>query len=147
MLEIEYIVEDAGWADCRINNGETVTECNVSYLHDTLLELAQSAIKIQNRKNVSVVFMSEPGEHQLILNRINETDIDFELRWYSDWASLGMYDENDFEIMQSGKTTVAKYVNQIRNLMLKIMDEIGAELYNEKWVSHEFPIAEFNQLK
>ncbi len=147
MIQIDYKVDDAGWATCKIGNGEKQAEFGISYLHDSLKELAESAVEIGKKDFKSIVFMEEPGEHVLILNRKNGNLIDFELRWYKDWWSWNLIDENNFELVLHGQTTVPKFVNQVRNVLNGIMTELGPKEYRKKWKEHDFPMAEYEKLK
>lgn len=147
MIKIEYNIEDDGWALAKISNGKEQSKFSVSYLNDSLLELAESAIEIGDKHNKSIVFMEEPGEHVLILNCDDGEFIDYELRWYKEWWSWGMEDENNYKVVLNGQTRVVKYVNQVKNLMEKIITEIGIEKYKQKWVKHDFPFAEYEKLK
>jgi len=147
MIQIKYKIDGAGWAIGKIGNGTKKTKFSISYLHDSLKELAESAIEIQEKDFKSVVFMDEPGEHVLILNKKDETKIEYELRWYEDWWSWNLIDENNFKLVFKGQTTVPKYVNQVRNVLNGIMTELGPKEYRKKWVEHDFPIAEYEKLK
>ena len=147
MIEIEYKVENAGWATTYIGNGEKTEKFAVSYLRDSLKELANSAIEIREKDYKSVTFMDEPGEHVLILNRRGEKIIDYELRWYKDWLSWNLVDENDFELVLKGQTTLPKYINQIRKVLNEIMTELGLKKYKEKWIEHDFPMEEYGKIK
>ncbi len=147
MIYIQYKLGNAGWATVTFGNGVTKERFGVSYLHDSLKELATSAIKIKDKSSQSVIFMDEPGEIQLQLKKSKGPKLDFELRWYKDWASWNMISENDYEVIMTGETTVPSYVNQVRNILIQIHDEIGPELYKEKWIEHEFPITEYEELK
>ena len=55
--------------------------------------------------------------------------------------------EDDYKLVLKGETTIAKYVNQVRSVLEKIMTEIGAEEYKKKWIEHNFPIEEYLELK
>ena len=147
MIEIEYQIVGSGWANGTIGNGKKQKKFAVSYLNDSLKELAESAIEIREKDFKSVVFMEEPGEHVLILNRKNENKIEYELRWYKDWWSWNLIDENNFNSVFKGETTVPKYINQVRNVLNGIMTELGPDKYREKWIEHDFPIAEYEKLK
>lgn len=147
MIQIEYKVKRAGWANGKIGNGEKTTEFVVSYLHDSLKALAESAIKIYEKEAISIVFMDEPGEHILVLYRKDEKVLDYELRWYKDWWSWNLIEEDNFELIFSGQTTIARYVNQVRNVLIEIMNELGVEEYKKKWIEHDFPLAEYEKLK
>ena len=146
MFFIEYELHNAGWAFGKIGNSEKEIKFVVSYLNDSLLELAQSAIDIKTMSSKRVVFMDEPGEYILILNRIGSRLV-YELRWYNDWFSWGMYPEDKFILELSGETTVSKYINQIRNILLKITENHTEADYKKLWIANDFPTKQFNILK
>lgn len=147
MIQIEYKINGAGWAIGKIGNGQKLAEFSVSYLRDSLKELAESAIEIRAKEHKSVVFMDEPGEHVLILNRKENNLIHYELRWYQDWWSWNLIDESNYQLILEGQTTVPKYVNQVRNVLNRIMSELGPKEYRKQWMEHDFPLAEFEKLK
>ncbi|WP_299883242.1 hypothetical protein [uncultured Lacinutrix sp.] len=146
MFFIEYDVLDAGWAKGRIGDLEKSIDFVVSYLHDSLKELAESAINIQTKDYAKVVFMDEPGEFILELTRKDNLII-YQLKWYPDWYSWNMINTDNYQIQLEGKTTVAKYINQVREVLIKILNKMNPEAYKEKWVLHEFPTNEYNLLK
>jgi hypothetical protein len=147
MIQIDYKIDGFGWAVGKIENEEKQVEFAVSYLHDSLKELAKSAIEIRKNDIRLVVFMGEPGEHVLILHRKDENLIDYELRWYKDWWSWGLIGESNFKLVLKGQTTLPKYVNQVRNILHGIITELGPEEYQKKWIEHDFPMAEYEKLK
>lgn len=147
MIFLEYELKDAGWAVGKISNGIKEHQFDISYLRDSLKELAKSATQIRNKKTKSVVFTEETGEHVLILERTNVIEIKFEFRYYPECETWDFNTESHFDLIVNGKTTISKYTNQIRNILSKIFTEVGLEEYKKKWINHEFPIKEFNKLK
>lgn len=147
MLYLNYIVQDAGWANLKIGSSEELLEFNISYLHNSLKNLAESAIELKDGKEKCVVFMDEPGELWLILKMMENNVIDYELRWYEDWASWNLIGEDKYEVVLTGKTTYPKYVNEVRRNLIEIYEEIGIEKYKEKWIEHEFPLGEYERLR
>jgi len=79
-FSLKYTVHNGGWAVLEIGYMEKTVTLNISFFHDSLKELAQSAIVLQSKDETSVIFMDEPGEHKLILKK-NGTNIFYELRW------------------------------------------------------------------
>lgn len=147
MIEITYKIIDGGWANAKIGNGRKQKKFAVSYLNDSLKELAESAIEIRSKDFKTVVFMEEPGEHVLILHRNDQNKIDYELRWYTDWWSWNLIEEGNFKTVLKGETTVPKYINQVRNILQELMTALGPETYRKKWIEHDFPIEEYEKLK
>ena len=80
-LSIEYKLADHGWADVRFTNGlsgsdRIIVEEGVSYLHDSLEQLADMAIDLQRgAEQAFAAFVNEPGETQLVVRLIDEEAI------------------------------------------------------------------------
>ena len=145
-LSIEYIVDKAGWAQAIISNGEGEVNITVSYLNNSLLELAQMALCLKNGgKEARVIFMDEPGEHQFQVIT-NGEEANYEVLWYSDWESWGLRKKKEFHSVLKGVTTVQRIVHQITQVLWRIHENIGPEKYKELWVEHEFPVQEFKVL-
>lgn len=147
MLHVNYIVREGGWANLKIGNSEELLEFNISYLHNSLKDFAESAIELKNGKEKRVIFMDEPGELWLILKMIENNVVDYELRWYEDWASWNLISEDKYEVVLTGKTTFPKYINEVRRNLIEIYEEIGIQKYKERWIEHEFPLEEYEILK
>ena len=98
-MKFEYRLGDAGWAEARISTPNQEACMTVSYLHDSLGELTnmlRSLIKNEQHEG-SIVFMDEPGESTMYLRRI-QARLFIEVRWYADWASLGIYPKDKYTI-------------------------------------------------
>lgn len=145
-FSLKYTVLNGGWAVLEIGHMEKAVTLNISFFHDSLKELAQSAIVLRSKDETSVIFMDEPGEHKLILKK-NGTSIFYELRWYKGWASWNLLSEDNFETVLSGTTTLSKYINLVRENLIRIRNEEGLEGYKKKWSKHDFPLNEYEILK
>ncbi len=147
MLSLNYILKNAGWAVFEISNGQETLSFDISYLHDSLKNLAESAIDLKTKSEKSVVFMDEPGEHWLVLKRGDNYTFNYELRWYEDWANWNLINIEKYAIVLKGVTTLPKYINEIRKILIQIFEEFGPEQYKQMWVEHDFPIEEYEKLK
>lgn len=72
-FRLKYTVLNGGWSVLKIGDMEKTVILNVSFFHDSLKELALSAIVLRSKDETSVVFMDEPGEHKLILKKTVRT--------------------------------------------------------------------------
>lgn len=144
-FRIEYEVKNHGWAEVSISfEGKSIVR-EVSYLHDSLLDLARIARNLRDGiSNATAVFMDEPGELQLHIDCQSDS-VHFVVRDYPDWASWGMWNTEDFEKLLDGSCSRSRIVRQITNSLCKIYEEIGPEEYRERW-GHEFPIDDFEIL-
>jgi hypothetical protein len=146
-FKFEYKLHDAGWAEAIVWNENESVKMAVSYLHDSLCNLVDAAKSlIFGADSVSVIFMDEPGEHQLIFQS-KDKSVGFEVRWFDDWASWNMYPKDKYKVVLSGTTTLNRVTGEILDALNKIHETFGLKKYKELWVEHDFPINEYNQLK
>ena len=146
-MHLEYDLSGAGWATAWIRSDDGYVEAVTSYLHDTLRELAQAAIDLCRRApEATVVFMDEPGEYHLVLTRKKGNELLFEVRWFKDWASWGMYPKNAYRVELQGSTTVERFRDQVLGVLDKLDQTLGPTKYREEWIEADFPTAEYETL-
>ncbi|MGC6430095.1 MAG: hypothetical protein ACON5F_03540 [Jejuia sp.] len=148
MLKISYEIKNNGWAIGKICNEHEEYSFTVSNLLETLdplKALAKSAIEIREKEYISILFIEEPGEYALILKKSSNNQINYEFRYYKEIETYNT--QSDYELIIEGKTSIPKYINQIRNILVKIFNEIGPEEYLKRWVKNVFPLKEYEELK
>ncbi len=146
-MKFQYLLHHAGWATAILSCQDQIVEMTVSYLHDSLQDLASAVLAILNgATEANVIFMDEPGVHCLILRRKDETTLSLEVRWYDDWQRWRI-GSSDFETLLSGVTRLVHLRGQVLSAMKQILDEHGETGYKQKWCLHKFPIQEFRQLQ
>jgi hypothetical protein len=137
---LTYKLDDAGWATVVTEDGDEAINLRVSYLNDSLLELAEAATAIRDGQPAArVVFMDEPGEAQLIVSR-DEDGISYELLWYDDWCSWRNAPDGGFELLLRGKAPEWEFLMWIEEQLREILVEHGEEGYRKKWLEHPFPM-------
>jgi hypothetical protein len=147
-MRIKYILKNAGWATVKIRSGDEVITMGVSYLHDSLRGLAEAAIALRDgADDTQVIFMEEPGEHLLLFNRLDNDIALVEIRWYDDWASWGIHSEEEYTTLLTTKVSTRDVQKEILNVLEGILSKFGAEVYKQKWIEHDFPMAEYQNLK
>lgn len=145
---IDYQVNKAGWATLtvRATADADAAAFGVSYLHDSLADLAQMGLALNNgQSSVSAVFMQEPGEVHFVVDGPGDV-LRYEVRSFSDWASWNMADPSSYEVLLKGEVARIALVDNIRQLLVRIHDELGPIRYRELWIEHEFPMACYDQL-
>jgi hypothetical protein len=146
-MRLHYDLHDAGWATVTVECGDQRVEMTASYLHDSLRDLASAARALaRGGTEATVVFMDEPGEHQMVLRWINDKDVEVEIMWYDDWRSWKMYDGPGRRRL-FGKTTAADVRGQVLSELRRVLDENGEAGYLKKWGEHPFPMAEMLDLE
>jgi hypothetical protein len=131
----------------RIRDGSSSADVTVSYLHDSLRELAEAArALLRGADQGRIVFMGEPGEAQLLFRRRGDA-LSYEVRWFDDWNSWGMHPSENFKVILSGTTTVRRFIGEVRGQMEALIQEHGLEGYRKRWVEHEFPMDLLTELR
>ena len=145
-IEFDYILENNGWAVGKLKSREFSTEFKASYLHDTLNSIIKALIGLlTDRKRVIIPFYDEPGEHQLVIEKIDSSKIEIELKWYNDYVTEYFIESDKFTLIYKGETTLKSFISNGMDSVKKILDENGIEDYKEKW-RHEFPISDYKKL-
>ena len=143
-LSISYKVHEHGWAMVYFSDGEKTIDSRVSYLHDSLGELAEMAISIKAGHSESkVFFMDEPGELIFIV-LLNNEEANYEVRWFNDWSNWGM--NSEYKVLLKGTATPKRIVQQITTVLWDIHQNIGPDKYKELWCEHDFPIQQYKKL-
>ncbi len=145
-IEFSYILKEHGWAIGTLKSRDFSAEFNASYLHDTLNSIINALIELlTDRKRVVIPFYDEPGEHQIVIEKIDSTKITIELRWYEAYATDYMIDTEKYESLFKGETTLKSLVSNGFDSIKRILDEEGIDGYKEKW-RHEFPVSDYKKL-
>lgn len=147
-LDFHYNLGDAGWADATISEGNDSATMIVSYLHDSLRELADAMnLLLKGGKESRTIFMDEPGEHLMSLINPKDDELEIEVRWFKDWASWDMHSKKDYEIVFKRTTSLYEFANKVCDNLERIYIDEGTDGYKEKWVEHEFPVNAYLKLK
>ncbi len=146
MLRFAYILDGTGWATATLGDATYKIAMTASYLNDSLGELAQTAVSLRDGDTVAtVVFMDEPGEHHLVLERVGD-DLRIQVRWFDDWASRGLYPVDQFDTVLETHGTVQEFVAVVTGALDNVLKEWGTKGYKVKWVKHSFPMKKYRLL-
>jgi hypothetical protein len=145
---LQYDLHEHGWATARLFHGDVSVDMTASYLRDSLRELALAAYAISRGPGTSrVIFMDEPGEHQLTLTRdIGVADCRYELVWFDDWEIWGMHHLPGSQFVCAGTVPVRRLVQQVYTLLWNLYETYGEAGYEVRWCSHEFPTEPMQRL-
>lgn len=144
---LSYELHEHGWATAKISHGEHAATMTVSYLHDSLRELAVAVHNLSTGSSTTrVIFMDEPGEHQIIFQKSRDDELDYEVIWFNDWDSWGLKSLPGSEHLFKGKISLRRLKQQVNTVLWTLLEEHGESGYKERWCEHDFPTAEMKQI-
>lgn len=144
MFKLQYKLDDHGWAEVRIQLGKYVAEATVSFLEDTLGDLASETQFVLNAevaatmglcRRKEVLFEEErsrfkltikqPGAGLVRLKLARETGTGQEAsRWYT---------KAEVDV------PLKDFAREIERVLADIYLTHGLKGYKARWVAHDFP--------
>ena len=141
-FSLDYEVFEHGWAQVSIRLEDQLIEQRVSYLHDSLTDLAYMAMDLDNGvSNLKAKFKDEPGRLDLVVSCIG-SEVSIEVYKFPDDSS-----NSNMQVVAKGKSETKRVRHQIFQILHSIYTEIGPEIYKEHWKNHEFPTSLYLKLK
>jgi hypothetical protein len=145
-FRLEYEVGKAGWARCSVGFGDQTANMVVSYLHDSLKQLCDVVAAVaEGARTGAVLFMDEPGEHELLLERLGDSLVQVRIVWYDDWKSWGS--DSEGRLVLRGDTTVDDLRAEVVSATRHILESLGEAEYRRRWTEHDFPTDSYNRLR
>jgi hypothetical protein len=145
-MRFEYTITGSGWAEVSIECGEQRAQFVASYLSDCLRDLARAATDLcTGSQEEAVSFLDEPGEHRLVMRRIENGRLEMKVLWYEDWVDSIPVVEPKAQLL-SCTTTLAHLRGQVHSAMRRLLENLGADGYKERWVNAAFPFVEYENL-
>jgi len=141
-FSLNYEVFEHGWAQISIGLGDQLIEQRVTYLHDSLTDLAYMALDLDNGiSNLKAKFRDEPGQLDLVVSSIG-SEVTIEVHRFQDDAN-----NSNMQLVAKGKSETIRIRHQIFQVLHSIYTELGPEKYKERWKNHEFPTSLYLELK
>lgn len=143
MFDLSYNLRGAGWARASFSDGTITIDAMVSYIHDSLRELARAARgMLRGLPEASFNLLDEPGGFRFRLRRA-ESQIEVSVERS---RKLFVRPDPSDELVMETTCTVREFANLTINVLRKILDEHGEAGYREQWRNHDFPLAEYQEL-
>ena len=145
-MKFTYQLDGAGWATATIADDGRHRDMTVSYLSDSLYDMAQAAIcLLEGADSVRFSFDDEPGEHRCIVTRSSDTDAQIRVLWFDElWSNLP--DERGSEVFTS-VCTIARFSGEVLSCLQRLLADHGVDGYKKLWVGHDFPSEKFERLR
>ena len=130
---LTYDLDEAGWAYLDIEDDGGKINITISYLRDSLREMATVAKElVEGAESARVVFLDEPGETRLVLNRKDDV-LSYEVQGGDDWG------DRELKVLMSGKTTPTRFVSEVKKELQSLYEEYGEALYVQRCIHYKFP--------
>ena len=157
-LSIEYTLREHGWAHLRVACGDDAAETQVSYIEDSLSELAKIALRgfdpEKPRRTECGDFADEPGGLRLTfephLTEPIEQHPSSGAQRVTAWVErliVGSDYPPKSEPLFGFETTAAEWAKVVLYLLEKLYDTFGVVEYQRRWMDGEFPVAEMVRLR
>jgi len=146
-----YWLTCAGWAEAFFTSDKQNVRFELSYLSDPLTDLFEGLCRLINNGSDTerIAFFDEPGEHSLVILKIDKDEIKIEIFWDNEKEGI-----NEAEKSQDTGELIYSDTDTLRNLTSVICTGIDSllgrhtlEEYKEKWTSFDFPLDKYKQLQ
>ncbi|OAM26053.1 hypothetical protein A7P95_10080 [Eikenella longinqua] len=142
-FDIAYELHDAGWASVSVAyNGQSFKQA-VSYLHDSLGDLAALGVALQNGGRITeqkVLFLDEPGELALLAYaEEGSPDAELLLLHSADWFFSFGFTARGQETLWRGRVPRHELAGKIHRILHHLYCHIGEAEYLRRWGEHPFP--------
>jgi len=146
-----YWLTGAGWAEVFVTSDKQNVRFELSYLSDPLTDLFEGLCRlISNQSDTErIAFFDEPGEHTLLISKLDKDQVKIEIFWDNEKEGI-----NETDKSQDTGELIYSDTDTLKNLTLVISEGVDSllgrhtlEEYKEKWVSYDFPLDTYRQLK
>jgi hypothetical protein len=145
----DYRLEGAGWATVtlRLRPDAEALALRVSYLHDSLRELASAILALDSdSRELAVCFVEEPGVHRLHMRRPDAEQLELEVRYLERIPGLRSTGE-PMVVVDRGTLRWRTFRGCVVSVLQRLWREHGAEGYAVLWRTAPFPVAELRALE
>jgi hypothetical protein len=134
-----------GWATATLSDGDNSIEVTASYLTDALGDLSRAVIALlRGASNARVVWAEEPGEYHWVFDRLDDR-VALRVLWFLNRAST-VSDERGTTVFNI-ECRLNDLAGQLESQLRGLLESLGSQGYEEAWVRHLFPLAEYEQLR
>jgi hypothetical protein len=146
-----YWLTGTGWAEVFFTSDNQNIRFEFSYLSDPITDLFDGLYRMSNNQSdaLKILFVEEPGEHSLIISKVDNEKIKIEIFWSDEWEGISNTNQT-----QTKKELVYFDTDTLKNFTLVICNGIDSLLgrhsltdYKEKWSLFEFPMEKYKLLK
>lgn len=150
-LHFNYWLTGSGWAEVYFTSDKQNLKFEISYLSDPLANLFKALCRlINNQSNIErISFWDEPGEYSLAISKMGKEEINISIYLNKDKEGVSENESSEDmgELLYTDTDTLKAFSLAICTGIDGLLARHTLEEYKEKWVSYEFPLDTYNQLK
>ena len=141
-----------GWAEVTFANDKQSVNFPVSYLSDPLTDLFEALCRLAKKETVleKIIFVDEPGERSLLLNRQNEGALAVEIIWSNEWEDAAIHSLKT-AIKENSIYSNTDTIENLGQIICIGIDDLlrrtSLQEYKKRWHFYEFPVEKYNKLK
>jgi hypothetical protein len=144
-VQFKYRLRGHGWSEGRLQVGPASVELTASYLDDALGDLVRGALALaRGATEVRFAWAEEPGEFRWVLVRLGRS-LSVRVLWFEDGPWSSVPDERGRELLAAACDPKA-FWTAIANGARAVRDEMGTDGYKQRWVAHDFPSEQLDEL-
>ena len=145
----DYELRRAGWATATFCLGAAPVAVAVSYLHDSLRDMARALLGLDaSPDEVAGFFVDEPGTVVLVMRRPDDHALDLELFRFQDWISQWPpRREERPESLGSARHRWRTFRGGVMPVLQRLLRVHRTAGYLKLWAAHPFPIEELRVLE
>jgi hypothetical protein len=136
-VEFSFRLTGTGWAGGRIAVGESVATLTASYLSDALGDVIRAVrALLEGGENARASWEEEPGEYRWVFQR-RASEVQIRLLAFPD-----VYDkapDREGEALLDATCSLIDLGLAVASGAQQVLDELGPDEYQQKWVEHPFP--------
>ena len=146
MIAFEYRLTSSGNAQATIRDGTEQAILYVSYRSDALraLTAAVNAL-LQGAKAAGCVWFAEPGEYRWSLTRRGDA-VWIRVVGFKQWEQERSPKDRG-RVLFKTHCQLEDFAATVLRELERLYTSLGPAGYKERWVNHEFPVAEYKHLR
>ena len=149
--DFNYWLTGTGWAEVFFTSDKQNLRFHLSYLSDPLEDLFLGLCRLINNQSDTerIVFAEEPGEHSLIISKLDKEKIKVEIFWSDEWEDIreAYKTQTKKELLYSDTDTLKNFAVVICVGIDSLLERHTLVEYKEKWSLFEFPLDKYKQLQ
>ena len=143
-LQITYLQH--GWVDVSLSDGLVTVPVTGSYISDALGDLVRATLHLaRGQLQAECSWLSEPGECRWLLRSV-PVGLNLRVLEFGDWFPRKPDTVGHAIFVFEG--SLQRWVRQLLSEFQRILDEFGADGYQERWSElFPFPAVELQELR